>query len=175
MKRLAVENAMRWTLAACTLCASVFASSAVLHSHPGGKSPHQHEQADPVLNALSHSIAPKALAGGCEGGTYLSDADLHQHGYLLLLGAVKYLPISGSPHGKSPCGWETLIIAVSTAPGLRACSNGAVAGHFELVALADLSGCICLSGQREIPSSSAAPGSLLCDRARHERSGVQLA
>jgi len=179
MKKLAVANAMRWMLAAWTLWASSFASPNILHEHPGGGNPHQHDEADLLSNTHAHSIAHEAVASGCESGGFFSAADLHQHRYLLLLGAVKYLPMPTEPvgrHGDSPCGGETTIVAVSTAPGLRACSNGGVAGHFGLVPLANLAvGCICPSGRREVPPSDVAPGSLLCDRARHERSGVLLA
>ena len=178
MKKLAVENALRWVLAAWTLAASVFVAPTVAHDHPGGCRSHQHDPADCVPDGLSQSFTPEALQNGREGGTCLLAADFHRHGYFLLLGAVKYLPMPSepaSPHSKSPCGWETILV-VSSARGLRACSNGVAGDHLQLASPADLSvDCICQSGQHEIPALGVALSAPLCDRARHERSGVQLA
>jgi hypothetical protein len=119
-----------------------------------------------------------AIPKGYERGTCPLTADLHKHPGLLLLGAVKHLPVPSepvSPDGKSPGGWET-ISTVLSARGLRACSASTVADDFELVPVADFSvGCACSIEQREVSTSSITPGSQLCDRARHERSGVQLA
>ena len=152
MTKPAVENVVRWMLAAWTLGASSFASPTVVHGHWGGNRPHQHDRAI-TFRVISHSFAPEALQDGHEGGTYLSAADVHQHGRLLLLGAVKYLPMPSEPsgpHDKSPCGWET-IIAVSAAQGVRTWSKGLAVDHSGLASLADLSvGCICQSKQHEI-------------------------
>ena len=140
--------------------------------------PHQHCQSDDVPDASSYSFEPVDLPKGYEGATYPLAADLHKHPGLLLLGAVKHLPLPSepvSPDGKSPGGWET-IATVLSARGLRACSTSTVADDFELVPVADFSvGCVCSTEQREVPTSSISLGSQLCDRARHERSGVQLA
>ena len=107
----------------------------------------------------------------------LSAVDFHRHGCLVLLGAVTYQPMSGestNSHEKSPIGWET--IAISAAQGVRTLSKGLAVDHSGLVALTILSiSCICESKQCETRCAGVAPASLLCDRARHERSGVQLA
>lgn len=178
MKKLADENALRWVLAAWTLGVSVFASSTVMHRHSGGDNPHRHCHSDDAPDAWSYSFVPVDLSKGYEGGTYPLAADLHKHAGLLLPGAVKYLPLPSepvSPSGRSPGGWET-ITTILSARGLRAGSASAVADDFELVPVADFSvGCVCSTEHREVPASSVSPGSLLCDRARHERSGVQLA
>jgi hypothetical protein len=178
MKKLAVENALRWVLAAWTLAASVFVAPTVAHGHPGGHRSHQHDPADCVADGQWESFTPKALQDGHEGETCLSAADFHRHGYFLLLGAVKYLPIPSepvSPHSKSLCGWETILV-VSSAQGSRASSNGVAGNHSELASLADLSvDCIWQAGQHEMHALGAAPCAPLCDRARHERSGVLLA
>jgi len=144
----------------------------------GGVGSHQHDPADGVPDRLSQSHTPDAPQNGHEGGTCLPVADFHQHGCFLLLGAVKCLPMPSepvSPHSKSPCSWETILV-VSSPQGLRACSNGVAGDHLQLASLADRSvECICQSGQHEIPPLAAGPSAPLCDRARHERSGVQLA
>jgi hypothetical protein len=178
MNRPAVENALRWMLAAWTLGASVFVAPTVVHGHVGGRRSHQHHPADCVPDGLSQSFLPEAPRNGYEGRTCLSAADFHRHRSFSLLEAVKYVPMPSepvSPHGKSPCGWETIPV-VSSARGLRACSHGVAGDHLQLASPADLSvECICQSGQHKTPAPGAAPSAPLCDRARHERSGVQLA
>lgn len=178
MNKSAVENVLRWMLAAWTLLATTFAFPTFAHSHFDGDRPHGHDRSDCVSADLPQPSRPGDDQGGYHGGMSLSGADFHEHRCLLLLGAVEYLPITsepGSSHQKSPCGWET-IIAVSAAQGIRACSNGLAVDHLQLASLANRSvDSICPSGQNEIPVLDAAPSAPLCDRARHERSGVQLA
>jgi hypothetical protein len=186
MKRRAVNSALRWMLAAWTLWAFVLACPTVVHSHLGGENPHQHDPSDCVPDAHSYPFAPEALLSGHGGGLCLSAADFHQHGCLPLLGAVKYLPMPTEPcglrckapcglHCKAPCGWPLAVVA-ATAQGRRACSSAVTGDHLQLASPVDLSGeCIGRSGQREIPAVGAAPSAPLCDRARHERSGVLLA
>lgn len=174
MKILAVENALRWMLAAWMLLATTFPSSTLSHSHFEGDDHHEHGPSD----CISVAFVPGADRGGHHGEMSLAGADHHRHRFLLLLETVEHLPMPSEPASsqeKSPCGWDT-IIAVSAAPGIRGHSHGLAVDHSRVASLANRSAdCICQSGQREIPSSSAALGSLLCDRARHERSGVQLA
>ena len=181
MKKLAVENALRWVLAAWTLGVSVLAPATVVHRHSGGNNPHQHCQPDHAPDASSYSsFVPGALPKSYEGGACPLTADLHKHPGLLLLGAVKHLPVPiepVSPDGKSPGGWET-ISTILSARSFRACSASTftLADDFGLVPVADFAvGCVCSKEQREVPTSSISLGSQLCDRARHERSGVQLA
>src|SRR5574340_369367 len=132
MKRTSVENVMRCMLAAWTLCMPVFAAPTVVHSHSGGDRHHEHGQADCLPHTVSHGTSPESLARRDGGETHLPAADLHQHRCFSLLGSVKYLPMPSAPvsaHGALPCVWETAIVAVSHAPALRPCSNGAVGGH----------------------------------------------
>jgi len=179
MNKPAVENALRWMLAVWTLWASSSVLPPLVHSHLGGRQPHEHDRAGCVPHGRSCSLAPTALQNGYEGGTCLSAADFHRHGYSRLLGFVKYLPTPtepSGPHGKLRWGWET-IVGVSAVRALRACSNGVAGDHWlQSASPADLSvNCVCQSGQHEIPVLGVAPSAPLCDRARHERSGVQLA
>ena len=178
MNKLAIENALRWVLAAWTLMVSVFAPSTVVHRHSGGNIPHQHYQSDRAPDASSYSLAPRPFPEGYEGWTCPLPADLHKHPGLFLLGAVKHLPATSQPvnsNDESSGGWETYSTILS-ARGLRTGSANAAADDFDLVPVADLcAGYICSNEQREVPAFSVAPCSQLCDRARHERSGVQLA
>lgn len=178
MNKLTVESTLRWVLAAWTLLATTLVSPTVVHSHFEGYRPHGHDRSDSISVGLLQPSRSGGDQGGYRRGISLSGADCHEHRYLLLVGAVEYLPVSGEPgssHQKSQCGWET-ILAVSAAPGMRACSNGLAVDQLQLASLANRSvDCICQSGQHEISAPDAAPSAPLCDRARHERSGVQLA
>jgi hypothetical protein len=179
MKKLAVEKALRWMLAAWTLVAFVSAAPTVVHSHSDGYRSHQHDPAARVPDGLTQSLTPRALQDGCEGGSHLSAADFHKHGGVWLLGFVKYLPTPTKPVSSDSesrcCGSEPMPVVVS-AQGWRACSNGVAGDYLQSVSLAALSvECICQSGQQETPVLGVAPSAPLCDRARHERSGVLLA
>ncbi|HLA86287.1 MAG TPA: hypothetical protein VJL29_15975 [Thermoguttaceae bacterium] len=111
-------------------------------------------------------------------GLSLSAVDLHRHGCLPLLGAFSYLPMSGESsdsHDKSPISWETLV-AVSTVQSVGPVSRNVAMNHWWLAAFANLAADHCCPAENhEIRSLGVALASPLCDRARHERSGVLLA
>ena len=175
MKYVLVENALRWMLAAWMLLATSVTSSTYVHGHNGGNLSHQHDKS---VCALSRSFAPAAFLGGYNNDVSLSAMDTHRHGYLVLLGAITYQPMPGDPsgsHEKSSSGWETMV-TVSAAQGVRTLSKGLTLDHSGLASLAAPSiSCITESKQHETRCAGLAPASTLCDRARHERSGVQLA
>jgi hypothetical protein len=160
-------------LAAWMLLATSVTSSAYVHGHSGGNLSHQHDSSDCTL---PRSFAPAAFYGGNNNDMSLSAVDTHRHGCLMLLGAITYQPMPGESsgsHEKSPCSWETIV--VSAVQGVRTLSKGLSVDHSGLASLAVLSiGCISESKQHETLCAGLAPASPLCDRARHERSGVQL-
>lgn len=169
-----VENAFRCMLAALMLLATSVTSSTIVHGHNGGNLSHQHDQTD---SAILQSCIPTVFHNSHDAGTNLSNANVHLHGCLLLLGKVTFLQTPSEPsgsHEKSPCCWET-IVAVPSA--LRVCtlSKGVTIDHSRLASFTCASiEYICQSNQHENLYAGIAPASLLCDRARHERSGVQL-
>ena len=175
MKHVSVENALRWMLAASMLLATSVTSSTFMHGHSGGNLSHQHDSSDCTL---SHSFVPTAFHDGHDSDMSLSAVDVHRHGCLTLLGAITYMPAPNEPsgsHGKSSCGWET-IVSVSAAQGVRAFSKVVAVDHSGLASLAGVSiGCVRESKQPNSHCAGTALASPLCDRARHERSGVQLA
>jgi hypothetical protein len=175
MKHRSLEYAVRWMLAAWMLLATSITSSAVEHSHSGGYILHQHGDADSTLLCSS---ARGAFHDGHDGDASLSAPVFHRHGGLALLGAVIYLPMpddSTGAHGNSPSNWET-VLAVSTVQSVRTLSKSLAIDHSGLASLAVFSvGCICESKQHEVLCAGLVPAFPLCDRARHERSGVQLA
>jgi hypothetical protein len=175
MRNASVENALRWMLAAWMLLATSVTSSTYVHGHSGGKTAHQHDGADCTL---SRSFVPTTFHDGHDGDVSLSAMDVHRHGCLVLLGAITYQPMSGEPsdpHQKSPCDWDT-IVAVSAAQGVRTLSKSLAVDHSGLAAPTVLAiGCVCEAKQTVFSCADIAPVSLLCDRARHERSGVLLA
>lgn len=178
MKNLAVENALRWVLAAWTLGVSVFAPTTVVHRHFGGQSPHEHSCFDPAPEATLYSCEPVDLCKGLEFTAFSLPTDLHKHPGFLLLGTVKHVPMPGEsngPDGKSPGGWETISTALSSRC-LRVSATSSWADDFELAPVADFcAGCASIREHHEVSTSSDVRCSQLCDRARHERSGVQLA
>jgi hypothetical protein len=172
MKKVSVEKVLRWMLAAWMLLATSVTSSTFMHNHSGGDMSHQHDRSD------SQSSVLLAVHDSHDGDVSSSAADVHRHGCLALFGAVTYLPMPGGPTGsggKSLAGWETMV-AVSASQDVRTLAKGLTIDHSGLASLAVLStSCICESKQHETLCAGAAPASPLCDRARHERSGVQLA
>jgi hypothetical protein len=174
MKNVSVENALRWMLAAWMLLATSVTSSTFVHGHSDGNFSHQHDKSDCTF---SRSFAPTAFHDSHNSDVSLSAVDIHRHGYLMLLGAIAHQPVSGEPsgsHEKSPSHCE--MIAVSAAQGVRTLSKNLTVDHSGVACLTVVSiGCICESKQHETLCAGVAPASPLCDRARHERSGVQLA
>jgi hypothetical protein len=175
MKNVSVENALRWMLAAWMLLASSVASSTFVHGHSGGNLSHHHKQ---FAYPVSRSFTPATFLDGYDNDVILSAVDVHRHGCCMLLGAITRQAMPGESsgsHEKSPSGWET-IVAVSAAQGVRTLSRSLAVDHSGLPSLTVFSiGCICESKQHETLCAGAAPASPLCDRARHERSGVLLA
>jgi hypothetical protein len=151
VKSTSVQDAVRWTLSAWMLLATSISSTTFAHDHTSGQLAQQHRGCD---HRLSGSLTAKCLLDGQNG--------------------------SGSeptvPRDESPCNWCCWIAAVSAAQVVRAPSQDRVIDRLgptfgALIATtrtADSLRC-------EVPSADAAPSSPLCDRARHERSGVQLA
>ncbi|MHB1033457.1 MAG: hypothetical protein ACYC0Y_02325 [Pirellulales bacterium] len=174
MKNVSVENGVRWMLAALMLLATSVTSATYVHGHSGGNLAHQHDKSD---RTIAYSFAPTAFNNGRDGDLSLSAVDVHHHGLLMLLGTITYQPTPGESccsHEKSPRGPE-MIVAVSAAQGVRTLSKSLAVDHSGPTSLAILSiSCIRESKQHETLCAGVAPASPLCDRARHERSGVQL-
>ncbi len=156
------------------LLATSVTSSTFVHGHSGGNLSHQH---DPSNCSLSHSIVPATFHDGHDGDVSLSAVDVHRHGCLVLLGAITYQPMPSEPsgsHEKSPNGWET-IVAVSAVQSVRGLSKSITVAPCWSASFDDLSvDCICSAKQCGILSPGVVLAFPLCDRARHERSGVQL-
>ena len=175
MKNVSVENALRWMLAAWMLLATSVTSSTFVHEHCGGNLSHQHDR---FVCTLSDALVPAAFYDGHGNDMSLSAEDVHRHRCLMLLGAVTHQPMPGEPsgsHEESPSGRETTVV-ISTTQGVRTLSRSLAVDHSGLASLAVFStGCIGESKQHETLRAGAALASPLCDRARHERSGVQLA
>jgi hypothetical protein len=175
MKDVSVENALRWMLAAWMLLATSVTSSTCVHGHSGGNLSHQHDDSG---CALSQPLVLAPCHDAHDSDTTLSPVDVHRHGCLVLLGAITYQPVSGEPsrsHEKAPGGWET-IVAVPAAQSVRTLSKNLATNHSVPASLAVLSvGCVCEAKQIDSSCTGIALASPLCDRARHERSGVLLA
>jgi len=175
MRSVSVKNAFRWMLAAWMLVATSVASSTYVHGHSGGNLAHQHDEYD---HAGSHPLMSVSVHDGHDDDIVgLSAVDVHRHGCLVLLGTITYQSMPDGTSGsseKQPCGWDT-IVAVSAAQGVRALSKGLTADHCALAAPTILAiGCVYEVNRPALACADVAPASILCDRARHERSGVLL-
>jgi hypothetical protein len=170
-----VEDGIRWTLATWMLLATPITSSTYVHSHNGGCATHRHDGCE---CASSNSSSPTAHHDDCAASANLFARDTHRHGCLVWFGTITSHSTpdnSSGPHGKNPCDWET-IVAVSAAQTIRAPSKNLLGSHFGLASQAVLAtGCVCELKRLEPSCTGTAPVSPLCDRARHERSGVLLA
>lgn len=177
MNNRMAENTFRCLLAAWMLVATSTMSSTYVHGHNGGNVSHQHDSCE---STLPHSTATAAFHNDHDSSIYVghSARDVHRHGGLVLLGAFAYQPLSdksSDSQDKSPIGWQTILV-VSTAQGMRGLSKSLPFETPGVVPIADVpTGCVCQSKQPAYSCGNAAPTSLLCDRARHERSGVLLA
>lgn len=175
MKKSTVENTFRGMLAAWMLLATSVTSSTYVHGHSGGNLSHQHDRHD---STLSHSTVPTTFHDGHDSHMILSAADVHRHGCVVLLGAIAYQPVSdksSTSHQKVPCSWETLVV-VSAAHSVRSLSKTLAIDQSALAPVAAISiGGVCELKQHKSFCAGTAPVFPLCDRARHERSGVLLA
>jgi hypothetical protein len=175
MKTRPVQIVTRCLLAAWMLAATWGTSSTYLHSHDGGGLAHQHDEHG---SAISHDLTPASPHHECEGDTIPAAPSVHRHGCLVLLGALAYQPVperSSDSHQRHSCGWET-VVAISNAQSVRSPSKSLAASCWGLAVLAALPvGCVCETRRPEYSRAGAMPASTLCDRARHERSGVLLA
>jgi hypothetical protein len=174
MRNTSVTNALRWMLAAWMLLAtSVMPSWS--YGHSDGYFPNQHKVTDCTQRC---SFAPTTFCGNRDNDVSLS-ADVHNHGSLKLLGSIKCSPPSGQPtipHDGSKCSWCAWISIISAAQGIRISPKELTYGQFLLDGLT--SALINGFGESNLHGNFCSYDALvfpLCDRARHERSGVQLA
>jgi hypothetical protein len=172
MKNTSVENALRCLLAALMLLATSATHSTYVHGHSGGNRSHEHDGPD----CFTRSQLPVTPYDGNATSVCLSADDIHRHQCFALFGSITYKSASGEQtdsHGKSTC-CGTSVIAVSACHSVRGLSKNLTADHGGLISVANISsGCVCESKQPE-SFAGIAPVSPLCDRARHERSGVLL-
>jgi len=172
----AIENLIRWTLAAWMLAATSATSSTFVHGHSDGGRFHRHDSHD---YARSQSLPSDAIHDDHDSNLSLSAADVHRHGCLGLLGVITCHSVPAEPSGspeKSSSGMYTIVAVSLFSQTARTLSKGLATDHSLLAAVAViLTGCVGESKQHEAHCAGIAPASPLCDRARHERSGVQLA
>jgi hypothetical protein len=175
MKNVSAENALRSMLAAWMLLATSATSSTFVHEHHGGSVAHEHGEAG---CAPTHCHWLPDCADNHDGEVSSAAADVHRHGTLRLFGAVLPMPPSG-PSGsceKDFSGGCETIVALSAAPSVRNLLRGLAVEQTGSVSTATVPiGCVCETSPTAFSCARVAPVSFLCDRARHERSGVLLA
>ena len=176
MNSLLIENGLRVWLAASLLAATTLAIPSFVHSHSGGQRPHDH---DPGERGLSESV--KRHVRRAEHHYHheaVPDAHhLHEHAYLVFLGRTIPLPESeqsdGSHRGSHPeC---ELLYAVPFRNEMPRSAGGSIHLPWWFTSAADNHLRCDVVVEQEGAPSIVAPAPFLCDRARHERSGVLLA
>jgi hypothetical protein len=170
-----VERTFRCVLAVWMLAASSVSSSTYVHTHGGGSVAHQH---DGETCATSGHVASTDDHDGGAVAVSLSGVDEHSHGCLVWLGMATYHsthnPSSGL-HEQKACRLET-IVSISAAQTARTSLRDFWGNSFGPVSQAALSTeCPREWKQSDYSCAGSAPAYPLCDRARHERSGVLLA
>lgn len=172
MKNITVKNVFRWLLAAWMLLATSVMSS-VMHGHGGGSLACQHDESDCTRRC---SLVPTVFRGDNDGDPSLSAVDVHRAGALAQWGNLPSLGRPIVPHDRSQCHWCAWMKTVSAAQGIRTLSKNPTfdrswSDGFTSV----LTDGVGRSEQFAAFGSDIAPSLPLCDRARHARSGVQLA
>lgn len=172
MRNTLVEKGLRCMLAALVLLATFHTHSTYVHGHSGGNLSHGHSEADDY----TRSQLPVAPYDGNDVSAYLSADEVHRHQCLALLGTITSKSTSGErtdSHDKSTC-CGTPIAAISASHGVRGLAKSPSLDHTGLIAVTNLTtDYVCQVKQSE-SFAGVAPVSILCDRARHERSGVLL-
>ena len=191
MSNPSIQNGLRLFVAAAVLTATTITTPGVVHSHSGGQRPHDHGLGQRSLGqwhwrhtsgtpAADHSCGagapPKVVAADHHDRHAVAAADdLHRH-VLVFLGSAMSLPGSDQRSGGqegSPSGRELLF----SLP-YRNLMSGPTGGSSDLQwwLTSEVDQCVDRNVvEQEVPPANVAPVPFLCDRARHERSGVQLA
>jgi hypothetical protein len=171
MRNVMVENAVRWMLAASMLLSASVMSSTYVHAHGGGDLLHQHGGAGDV-----HSCEFD-LAASHDVETCLESGGTHSHLFFMLWGAKICVPAAERPAGAGaraelPCGQDTAVCFTSSASVLAVTRLASIDQTSSTFCLDTAGGS--LEPKRAVSFCAGLPQvSLLCDRARHERSGVQ--
>jgi hypothetical protein len=178
MTRQVLNDGLRGLMAAWLLAVTAFPSSVIAHSHSGGERLHHHGENGCDVGRFATPLRLDSPDDLRDREACLAADDFHRHGYFGVLGVAKYLPSSGEPCGSecdSPCYWE-VALGNAASPCVPTGANGAWVGHWGLAGAADdlPADGICPIAHDGTSACSLAT-SPLCDRARHERSGVQLA
>jgi hypothetical protein len=175
MKHFPIHSTFRWLLTAWMLVATTVMSSTYVHNHNGGNLAHNHDGHGNPPSSLSSAIIHQ---DSHQGDLILTAVDTHQHGCLMLLGSLSYrsLPDTSSNSQKGhPFGWETTVTA-SLTQDVRLLARSLAPDFFGLASALNLPpGCAIETKPIGYSCAGTTKMPFLCDRARHERSGVLLA
>ena len=174
-----IENGLRVLLAGSLLAATTLATPSVVHSHWGGQRPHDHDPGERILSqsAQRHTHRAGPDHRHHEHHTVPAADDLHEHVYVAFLGCTIPLPEPAEPDGshQGPHPDRGLPFAVSFRNELPRSAGGSFPLPWWFASVADNHLLCDRVVEQEGPPCKVAPAPFLCDRARHERSGVLLA
>jgi hypothetical protein len=176
MRTASVGNIERWLLASWMLTGALLPPVSITHAHENGGQHHRHDSAthSQIAATASHRTfeTPGHADRECDSA---ASADVHQHVFLGWLGSVRCSPIP-NPSDKPPPlpadGFSLPLVAACPS-----CPASAFSSPSWLSTSPPNSEKPIVQPPTQIlgRGPSVAPTSALCDRARHERSGVQLA
>jgi hypothetical protein len=174
MKTSTVNKTARLLMAMCLVTAAL-PPTTIAHAHQDGQSRHGHVARTPVGCDHSAVTPPRPVDFGHPSLAFEGD-DLHRHLYVPLVGTLPSFPLSPGPAGSQQDSSRT-----SDVMALRP-SASSVAGISTQKWIAELcqgtQPCApvlgCAPSERQGMGHELAAPVFLCDRARHERSGVQL-
>lgn len=149
-----------------------FCTRAIHHAHAGGDRPHDHHVShEHDHRGHSHDVCSNHTSRASE----LSDSIPHRH--FSMLGFEMTTPSSGESNQSDPSPYEPTklaVIAATRAGSLAAAWRAPVSPLRALQCAANAMRAQCPAASCRFSFRPALAG-FLCDTARHERSGVQLA
>jgi hypothetical protein len=175
MKKLRIENAVRLLLAAWMLLSAPAMPSTSVHAHHGGNVSHHHYHPE---GQLPSAYLPTGLH---DAESCIEPSETHTHFSFMLWGAKFELPIGNpssatDPNPREFCGNDAIAVLVLPAHTQNLTKIPSI-DSWGPPCLAPIWGSVaCEANQPDWRCSGDLPqGALLCDRARHERTGVLLA
>jgi hypothetical protein len=161
----------RGTLAVLMLTTTGLESPALEHAHAGGDRPHRH--ATHWIRGQQEFAPHFAADRECQSAALI---DVVPHVHVSILGFELTLPLPADDHGR-PCGDEhgpaLCRIDDQTQPLTSTAQPNPAAFLLPAALCRDVSAVVVVEMPPRVERFRVAP--VLCDTARHERSGVQLA
>jgi hypothetical protein len=177
MRTASVGHIERWLLASWMLVAATLPPVAVTHAHANGRGTHRHAKTT-YSHVHRHPAAEERTPGTSDlvrfRGMSLDAADVHGHIFLGWVGSIACSPVTNPKDSDQQPASDDGGLALVAAPMVRPTTVGASAWGLVPQVNSEVA-FVRLAHDDAGREPWATPSPPLCDRARHERSGVQLA